>query len=77
MMHMNREQQAEYNELKAKTETLRDAYNKLDDAALTVRVCLDPQTRGDGYRAIARKKLAERCRELVEAVEALAKHSEI
>lgn len=73
-MFMNREQQAEYNELKAKTETLRDAYNKLDDAALTVRVCLDPQTRSDGYRAIARKKLAERCRELVEAVEALAKH---
>lgn len=68
---MNREQQAEWDELKAKTDAVRLAYDKLDDAALTVRVCLDPQTHGEGYRAIAREKLTQRCNELIAAVQAL------
>lgn len=67
---MNRER----DELKAKTDAVRRAYDKLDDAALTVRVCLDPHTHSDNYRSIARKKLTQRCNELIAAVRALSSH---
>lgn len=69
---MNREQQTEWDVLKAKTDAVRRAYEKLDDAALTVRVCIDPEI--DGYRVIAREKLTHRCNELIAAVHALSSH---
>ena len=69
---MTPNQQAEINILKAKSEALRTAYEKLDDAVMTVRICIDPETDNDGYLASARETLTLRCQELNEAVEALA-----
>lgn len=73
-MFMNREQQEEYDNLKAKAEALFQAHGRAADAARMVGVCIDPGTNCGDDLASSRETLTKRCRELIEATESLATH---
>ncbi|HBN8519057.1 hypothetical protein ACM7US_29770 [Pseudomonas aeruginosa] len=65
---------AETVEIQARAESVRLAFDRLEDRAGAVRVCLDPEASCSDYLPTARERLTISCRELIEQVTAMARH---